>query len=189
MQNKALFDLMKSEVAAIGTYKVNVIPTADIETDRSFRDMCASNSCGVYGKCWMCPPDVGDIDELMAQVTKYQYALVYQTVSDLEDSYDFEGMIDAKKQSYVIAGKVRDFVNGLKLKDVLHLGAGGCGVCEVCAKRTNEPCRFPYLAMPSLEAYGINVSRLAAAADMKYINGENTVTYFGAVLFSVDGEN
>jgi hypothetical protein len=37
--------------------------------------------------------------------------------------------------------------------------------------------------MASLEAYGFNVSRLAAAADMKYINGQNTVTYFGAVLF------
>jgi predicted metal-binding protein len=53
----------------------------------------------------------------------------------------------------------------------------------VCAKRTDEPCRHPDLAMASLEAYGFNVSRLAAAADMKYINGQNTVTYFGAVLF------
>jgi hypothetical protein len=37
--------------------------------------------------------------------------------------------------------------------------------------------------MPSLEAYGVNVSALASAAGMKYINGQNTVTYFGAVLF------
>jgi hypothetical protein len=42
--------------------------------------------------------------------------------------------------------------------------------------------------MPSLEAYGINVSELAKAAGMNYINGQNTVTYFGAVLFSLDGE-
>ena len=45
------------------------------------------------------------------------------------------------------------------------------------------PCRFPEKAIPSLEAYGINVSRLASAAEMKYINGQNTVTYFGMVLF------
>ena len=38
------------------------------------------------------------------------------------------------------------------------------------------------LAMSSLEAYGINVSVLAPQAGMKYINGINTVTYFGAVL-------
>ena len=42
--------------------------------------------------------------------------------------------------------------------------------------------------MASLEAYGIHVSKLAKAADMKYINGQNTVTYFGGVLFSLDGE-
>ena len=66
---------------------------------------------------------------------------------------------------------------------ILHLGAGGCRVCKVCAKKTNEPCRFPELAMRSLEAYGIHVSKLAEAAGMKYINGSDTVTYFGAVLF------
>ena len=33
-----------------------------------------------------------------------------------------------------------------------------------------------------------NVSALAKVSDMKYINRQNTVTYFGEVLFSVDGE-
>ena len=42
-------------------------------------------------------------------------------------------------------------------------------------------------AMPSLEAYGVNVSQLAKTAEMKYVNGQDTVTYFGAVLFSLDG--
>jgi hypothetical protein len=36
----------------------------------------------------------------------------------------------------------------------------------------------------SLEAYGIFVAKLAEKAGMKYINGVNTVTYFGAVLFN-----
>ena len=76
----------------------------------------------------------------------------------------------------------------MQISRVLHLGAGGCGVCKSCAKRTDEPCRFPELAMPSLEAYGVNVSKLASAAGMKYINGQNTVTYFGMVLFTVNGE-
>ena len=31
-------------------------------------------------------------------------------------------------------------------------------------------------------------AKKAKAAGMKYINGQNTVTYFGAVLFSLDGE-
>ena len=39
-------------------------------------------------------------------------------------------------------------------------------------------------ACASLEAYGVSVSQLAELSGMRYINGENTVTYFGAVLFS-----
>ena len=179
---------MLAEVKALGVYKASVIDARKIETDRAFRSMCESNACGVYGKCYMCPPDVGDIDELMAQVGNYDLALVYQTVTELEDSYDFEGMIEAKKNTYPITQKLRTVFADMGITKVLHLGAGGCGVCPTCAKRTGEPCRFPELAMPSLEAYGINVSALAKASDMKYINGQDTVTYFGAVLFSLDGE-
>ena len=177
------------KVIEYGSTKANIIDTKDIVLDRAFRDMCKVNSCGVYGKCWMCPPDVGDIDTLMSKVKNYDYALVYQTVTEIEDSFDFEGMIAAKKKSYPLAQSLRKVFSDLNITNVLHLGAGGCGVCESCAKKTNEPCRFPEKAMPSLEAYGINVSELAKSAGMNYINGRNTVTYFGAVLFSLDGEN
>ena len=180
------FDKLIEKVIALGAHKANVITTDKIELDRVFRDICASNGCGMYGKCYMCPPDCGDIDALMAEVGEYHYALVYQTVSELEDSFDYEGMVAAKKRFYPISQKLRPIFHEAGIEKVLHLGAGGCGVCSVCAKRTGEPCRHMELAMPSLEAYGFNVSRLASAADMKYINGQNTVTYFGAVLFSVD---
>ena len=189
MKNKEnLFRRFTELPIEYGAYKANIIPAEKIETDRAFRDMCALNSCGVYGKCWMCPPDVGDIDVLMNEVGKYQFALVYQIVSELEDSYDFEGMVKAKKQFYKLVKNVREHLDVSELTEVLYLGAGGCGMCSSCAKRDGEPCRFPKLATPSLEAYGINVSQLAKAADMKYISGQDTVTYFGAVLFSLDGE-
>ena len=171
-----------------GAFKTNIIETKDIVLDRVFRDICATNACGMYGNCYMCPPDVGNIDELMAQVANYDYALVYQTVTELEDSFDFEGMIEAKKKSYPLAQSFRKVFADMSITKTLHLSAGGCGVCETCAKRMNEPCLFPEKAMPSLEAYGVNVSELAKAAGMKYINGQDTVTYFGAVLFSVNGE-
>ena len=187
MENK-IFDKMIAEAISLGAFKANIIKAESIETDTVFRDICASNACGMYGRCYMCPPDVGDIEELMRDVSNYDYALVYQTVTELEDSFDFEGMIEAKKKSYPLAQSLRKVFADMNISKVLHLGAGGCGVCETCAKKTNEPCRFPEKAMPSLEAYGVNVSELAKSSDMKYINGQNTVTYFGAVLFSLDGE-
>ena len=185
MKKDDLFEGLAKAVTALGGYKASVISTKDISCDRCFRDMCASNACGVYGKCYMCPPDVGDIDKLMNEISEYSYALVYQTVTELEDSFDFEGMIEAKKKSYPLAQSLRGLFDDNGIEKVLHLGAGGCGVCKTCAKQTGEPCRFPEKAMPSLEAYGINVSELARAAGMKYINGQNTVTYFGAVLFDL----
>ena len=189
MQNKqVLFEQIVDRSLSLGAYKASVIEAKEISLDRSFRDMCAVNSCGVYGKCWMCPPDVGEIDALMAEIRHYRYALVYQTVSQLEDSFDFEGMIDAKRRTYPLAQSLRAVFVDEDITDVLHLGAGGCGVCKVCSKRTGEPCRFPEKAMASLEAYGINVSELAKSAGMKYINGQNTVTYFGAVLFNLSSE-
>ncbi len=181
-----MFEAIVAEAKHLGAFKANVIEAKKIKTDRAFRDMCASNACGVYGKCYMCPPDVGEVEQLMAELKSYDYALVYQTVSALEDSFDFEGMVEAKKKSYPLAQSLRRVFSDLGLVKVLHLGAGGCGVCNTCAKQTGEPCRFPALAMPSLEAYGVNVSQLAKAADMKYTNGQNTVTYFGAVLFSLN---
>ena len=183
-----LFQDIIASTLSKGATRASIIETAEIKTDRIFRDMCASNACGVYGKCYMCPPDVGDIEVLMEEIQNYKYALVYQTIAELEDSFDFEGMIAAKKRTYPLAQSLRRVFSDLDISHVLHLGAGGCGVCDSCAKRTGEPCRAPELAMPSLEAYGINVSELAKSAGMKYINGQNTVTYFGAVLFSVDGE-
>ena len=183
MENK--FESLIAVPLALGAYKANVIETKEISLDRSFRDMCASNACGVYGKCWMCPPDVGEIDVLMGEVGKYDYALVYQTVTELEDSYDFEGMMEAGARHNQLMVKIRDQLASEPLSRILHLGAGGCRMCEVCGKRTGEPCRHPDLAVASLETYGVNVSKLAPTAGMKYINGQDTVTYFGAVLFDI----
>ena len=78
--------------------------------------------------------------------------------------------------------KLWDFTEELGSSEALHLGAGGCRLCEICGKREGIPCRNPKRAMRSLEAYGVNVSLLASLANMKYINGQNTVTYFGAVF-------
>ena len=185
MENKELFDRLAGVALSLGAYKAAVIPVDAVETDASFRDMCAANACGNYGRNWMCPPDAGDIHELMAALRTYSFVLVYQTVSALEDSYDFEGMMEAGVAHNKLMIQLRDRLHAEPLPRILHLGAGGCRMCEVCAKRTGEPCRHPDLAVASLETYGINVSKLAATAGMKYINGKDTVTYFGAVLFDV----
>lgn len=177
-------DTLREQLLALGAYRTGLVETASIRLDRSFRAMCEMNTCGAYGRCWMCPPDVGEIDVLMDRARSFDKALVYQTVSPLEDSYDFEGMMAAAHRHAALSHRVTEWCRGAPFQSYLHLGAGGCHICKVCAKRTDEPCRHPELALPSLEACGIQVSELAALAGMNYINGQNTVTYFGAVLFN-----
>jgi predicted metal-binding protein len=160
-----------------------VVNVDEIRFDPSFRALCEANSCGYYGKCWTCPPDAGTIEELMQKAKSYQTALVFQTVSKLEDSFDIEGMHEASLRHNKLVQRIRDAARR-EYPDCLVLGAGACGVCAVCSKRENKPCRFPDKAITSLEACGIDVSQAAKLAGMRYINGENTVTYFGMVLYS-----
>lgn len=177
--NSTLIDLILNQ----GANNAAIIETSRISFDPGFRSLCESNACGNYGKCWMCPPDAGDINELMNELKEYKIALLYQTISRLEDSYDFEGMMIAAKRHNDIADKISNVLNDMSLSH-LHLGAGGCHYCDICAKRENKPCRHPDKAKRSLEVYGVNVSETAKACGLKYINGCNTVTYFGAVFFN-----
>ncbi|MBO4423659.1 MAG: DUF2284 domain-containing protein [Clostridia bacterium] len=185
MEKTELFKKLSDAAVGLGAFRASVIEVSGVTTDVSFRTLCEKNVCGSYGKNWMCPPDAGEINELIGVLRSFRYILVYQTVGELEDSYDFEGMMAAAEKHHGLMSSVREATEKEGLPRTLYLGAGGCRLCEKCAKITNEPCRNPGKAMPSLEAYGVNVSELARAAGMKYINGVNTVTYFGAVLFDL----
>ena len=79
-----------------------------------------------------------------------------------------------------------EFRDAIKKGDLsggyLLLSNEGCKRCEKCTY-PDAPCRFPDKLFHSLEGYGFIVSELAKMAGISYINGENTVTYFGAVMF------
>lgn len=160
---------------------VKNLVTGEIRFDPSFRVACESNACGFYGACWMCPPDVGDMQALIALARSYAHALVFQTVHSIEDSYDIEGMSRASKAHNHLIVRLR---RALLREGVmcLALGAGACGGCGECAKKRGEACRHPERAVIPLEAAGIDVVALAKTTGLPYINGKNTVTYFGALL-------
>ena len=150
--------------------------------DPEFRALCEKNTCGFYGACWTCPPDAGTLDELIARVRGYERALVFQTVYPLEDSFDIEGMHEASVRHNRLVQAVQAAAKASG-EDCFVLGAGACGACNTCTKREGKPCRSPERAVVSLEACGVDVSQLAKLAELKYINGANTVTYFGVLLY------
>ena len=167
-----------------GAVRAAAVSGEQILFSETFRKICRGNQCGCYGKCWVCPPQIGPIEELIAKAKEYPGGVLYQTVRPLEDSFDFEGMMEAGSRHARVSRELQKKASGLLAKPFLHLSCGGCHLCPVCAKRTEEPCRHPEIALPSLEGYGVDVYNTACAAGLPYINGADTVTYFGMILFS-----
>ena len=67
---------------------------ATLEPKQEVRDMCASNSCGQYGKRWSCPPGCGTLEECTNHLRKFPRGILVQTCGDIEDGFDFETMME-----------------------------------------------------------------------------------------------
>ena len=167
-----------------GADKAVLINTESIVLNPEFRSMCEANQCGMYGRCYVCPPDVGPIEDLMSRIRKYEKGMLYQIICPLEDSFDLEGMVEAKQRLTGVSQRLLNAIRSVPGERTLHLAGGACGLCEKCGKETGEPCRHPDRALASLESYGVDVYNTAKNAGLKYTNGPNTVTYFGMVLYS-----
>lgn len=166
-----------------GAHKAVILNAEQVVLSEQFRDICRGNQCGKYGRCWMCPPDLPDVQEVMDKIRSYSYVLWYQTIAPLEDSFDIEGMMAAKDNHVRLSQRLQRLAAHMLPENSLHLSCGGCHLCPVCAKEEGLPCRMPDRAMPSLEGYCVDVYNTTKDTPLRYINGQNTVTYFGAILF------
>lgn len=173
-------DILK-EFEKVGFDYTGVLKVEDLELRSEVRDMCADNRCHMYEKCWICPPACGTIDELSKVVREYNWGILCQTVGELEDSFDYEGMMDAEKTHKKRLSALTDSFLDSKLP-FLPMGAGPCDLCSDCTY-PDEPCRFPERAFPSMEAYGLIVTDACNSAGVKYYYGGNTVAFSGLVLF------
>lgn len=155
----------------------SVIPVSSIVFSHEVRKACETNVCGNYNKCWTCPPSSGSVEENKKFFLSFSSALVFTTKHALEDSFDYEGMLNGKDRHNRLTAKMHEKYG--KTNPVY--GAGGCTVCKTCA--FPDPCRFPFKKFLSIEAAGIDITELAVSSNLSYNNGENTVTYFSMVLF------
>ena len=158
-----------------------IVPSSEIPFSHEVLEACRANRCGKYATCWTCPPGVGEPEELKAKILSYENAAIFNCRYELEDSFDFETMMESGK---ITQKKLLSITDDLKKKGVdFHaLGCEGCHLCEKCTY-PDAPCRFPDKLYPSIEGFGFIVSELARQAGIRYNNGPDTVTFFGAVLF------
>ena len=87
-----------------------------------------------------------------------------------------------------IAERVKPYTRGILVQsigqledDCIPMAAGACQVCKKCTY-PDAPCRFPEKSIPSMEAYGLFVSKVCIQSGMKYNYGKNTIAYSSCIL-------
>lgn len=176
---------MKDFIAAnkdtLGIHQYAFLTTDKISFSPDVRKLCEVNACGLYGKTWACPPGVGPLEECISRIRKYENIFVFTTLHQLEDSFDFEGMMSGRDKHNDLCPTIAKLFSE-KYDDILVLAGEGCSKCPTCTY-PDAPCRFPDSLHPSIESYGVMVNKLAAVGGINYINGTNTVTYFGCIIY------
>ena len=154
--------------------------TADrLEVREEVRAMCAADTCHAYGKSWSCPPAAGTLDDFRERIASYHNVVVFETVMELEDEFDFETMMEAeqehKRRLEALVAEARG------VADCLPLGVGTCKICPECTY-PDEPCRFPERQIVSMEAAGLVVSDVCNAAGIAYNHGSDHICYVSCIL-------
>ena len=114
-------------------------------------------------------------------MAQYDRMMLFSKAYGLEDSFDLESMLAGLHNFKYLVNCFQQSLTNV-LSDYSLLSNEGCRRCSSCTY-PDSPCRFPHLLHHSLEGYGFIVNELAAEAGIRYNNGTNTVTYFGALLF------
>ncbi|MPW26640.1 DUF2284 domain-containing protein [Alkalibaculum sp. M08DMB] len=173
---EAIVDVVQGKIS-----NYNQIDKDSIILSDEVRNLCEKNYCGSYGKNWVCPPAIENLDSIRDTFENYNNFMVLHEVYELNDSYDWEGMVNSAKDFQekllsVKKGFGKDF-------DFKIFGVGACSLCKTCTYPEDKPCRRPEDKIISLEASGIDVMSLMKDNNLQYNNGPNTVTYIGGILY------
>lgn len=129
----------------MGALDARLIDTHKIVFDHRSYLKCRFG-CNRWGRYWTCPPHLSISPEMfMEAYAQYSMALIIQTA----DPQKGQDVTLAIEKEAMLTGK-SPFAFAMVL----------CVQCETCAYP--EPCRFPHLARPSMDAYGIDIGATVA---------------------------
>lgn len=171
---------LKALALACGFDHVGDLDARTIALRTEVREACEVNKCQHYGKNWVCPPACGTLDECRGKIGKFSWGLILQSTGELEDSFDFEGIMELghrhREAFHAFADQVKK-----QYPNALLLGDGACRNCRVCTY-PDEPCRFPERQFSAMEAFGMLVSEVCQLNRIPYYYGPGTLTLVGCVL-------
>ena len=173
-------DELISQAKSCGFTEAVPLDVSTLEFLPEVRDMCASGKCGKFDRSWSCPPAALSLEDMREKVKQYSKGLIVQTVGRLEDSYDYEAMMEAAKRQIENFGRLWDVLEPL-YPDLYPMSTGGCSKCKKCTY-PDAPCRFPKRMAYSMEACGLVVSKVCTDNGAKYNYGPNTIAYTGCFL-------
>jgi predicted metal-binding protein len=113
-------------------------------------------------------------------VKNYTIGILVQTVGEIEDSLDWDGIMETGVRHKDNFGRMKTLLNE-KHPSVFAMGAGECKVCEECTYPDN-PCRFPDKMEISMEACGLFVSKVCTDNDLEYNYGSETIAFTSCFL-------
>lgn len=179
-----MISLNDEQTTAAGIYQYGTSAVSSLAFHEDIRAICEKNICRCYGTTWACPPAAGSFADSIERIKKYKKILVFNSVYPLKNSFDVTGMHNGHRRFKDVCDALYDIIC-TQQTDFMLLSNESCIRCEKCTY-PDAPCRFPQKLFYSLEGFGINVAELAKNTGLSYRNGENTVTYFGALLYNDD---
>jgi predicted metal-binding protein len=156
-----------------------------LEFMQDVRDMCNADKCDKYNTSWSCPPACASLEDMRARVMSYSGGLLVQTVGELEDSYDWEGIMETGARHKKNFARLWDALEEDNAS-VYAMGAGVCGLCATCTY-PDEACRFPDRMSASMEACGLFVSKVCTDNGLAYNYGSDKIAFTSCFLVSVSG--
>lgn len=174
------FEALQKLGEECGFTHVAPLDVATIELREDVRGMCASGRCSMYGTRWSCPPGCGSLEDCRARVRGYEGGILVQTVGELEDELDGEGMMELEARHKANFDALHRELRA-RYPKLLALGAGACTRCRECSY-PDAPCRFPTEMVSSMEAYGMLVLQICKDNNLTYYYGKNTLAYTSCFL-------
>lgn len=136
------YDLLVSKSLELGAAEAVLASTDKIVFDDRSHLKCRFG-CGRWGNYWTCPPNLELSSELFMKAFKNYSQAIFMKVSDPKLGQDIAVAIEKEAM--------------LSHDCSFAFAMAMCVQCEECA--FPEPCRFPHLARPSMDAYGIDIGK------------------------------
>ena len=192
----------------LGASNARAFDAKDVVVDERVRLKCRIPICDDYGINLMCPPHLGvSVSDFALILSKYRVALLLQVdcpipqemqqliesepghLTDLYQNNAFmasynETITRAKMKLHEIVNRVEAAGFSMGYRFATGFIGGSCRLCAECvARSSNEPCRHPFKARPSMEAMGIDVVQTAANAGLSFdIPPKGTTVWNGLIL-------